>query len=437
MPDDKQFNALGLITRTPAVPIKYCPEPPTAHQLAFLSLVSREALYGGSAGGGKSSALLMAALQYVNVPGYAALLFRKTYADLAKPGALMDRAADWLSGSDAKWNQQDKQWLFPSGATINFGYLDAEKDKYNYQGGEYQFIGFDEATQFSESQYRYLLSRLRRKAGVDIPLRMRLASNPGGAGHEWVRQRFVVEGRANGRPFIPARLEDNPGIDQDEYRKSLDQLDHLTRAQLLNGDWDVLPAGGLFRREWFTEPGRIVDVADVPKGGRSIRYWDLAATVPKPGKDPDWTAGAKVTLKDGVYYIEDIKRKQGSPMQIEKLVRETADIDGKSVAIRMEQEGGASGVNTIDTYSRRVLVGFDFQGHRKTGDKSEMARPVSAAAEQGNVRLVRGAWIGPYLDEVEAFPQGMHDDQVDAVSGAFSLLSNARQTVTKVTPFRI
>ena len=419
-----------MVTRTLAVPTKYCPEPPSAPQLAFLSLPTLEALYGGAAGGGKSSALLMAALQYVHIPGYAALLLRKTYADLAKPGALMDRALTWLSGSGAKWNAQDKQWTFPSGATLNFGYLDAEKDKYSYQGAELQFIGFDEATQFSESQYRYLLSRLRRKAGVTVPIRARLASNPGGQGHEWVRQRFVVEGRDEGRPFIPARLEDNPGVDQAEYRRSLDQLDHLTRAQLLNGDWDILPCGGLFEREWF----EIVNNA--PSGGKSLRYWDLAATAEKPGKDPDWTVGAKVTLKDGCWYIEDIRRVRGTPQTVEALVKQTADLDGRSVPIRMEQEPGSSGVTVIDHFARRVLVGFDFRGDRKTGDKIEMARPVSAAAEQGNVRLVRGPWCNAFLDEAEAFPQGPHDDQVDAVSGAMRALSFARSTAT-IQPLRI
>jgi predicted phage terminase large subunit-like protein len=416
---------LGLIVKTPAVLTKYCPNKPFPPQLAFLALPHLEALYGGAAGGGKSECLLMAALQYVHVPGYSALLLRRTYADLALPGALMDRAEQWLAGSDAKWNAQDKQWSFPSGATINFGYLETEKDKYRYQGAELQFIGIDEATQFSESQYRYLLSRLRRKAGVQVPLRARLASNPGGHGHEWVRQRFVVEGRDKGRPFIPARLEDNPGLDQAEYRRSLDQLDHLTRAQLLNGDWDVLPCGGLFEREWF----EIVNAA--PSGGRSLRYWDLAATAAAPGKDPDWTVGAKVTVKDGIWFVEDIIRLRGTPQKIEAVIRQTADIDGRGIPIRMEQEPGSSGVGMIDHYARRVLVGFDFKGDKKTGDKTTMARPVSAAAERGNVRLVRGTWCGAFLDEIEAFPQAAHDDQVDAVSGAFAMLgTKAAMTIS-------
>ena len=125
-----------------------------------------ETLYGGAAGGGKSDWLLMSALDYVDVPGYAALLLRRTYQDLAKPGALIDRAHSWLHQTDARWNEQKKQWRFPSGAVIDFGYLEQANDVYQYQSAEYQMVGFDELTQFEEPQYLYLFSRLRRLRGV-------------------------------------------------------------------------------------------------------------------------------------------------------------------------------------------------------------------------------------------------------------------------------
>ncbi|MCB0042872.1 MAG: terminase family protein [Caldilinea sp.] len=157
---------------------KYIPHKPTPKQWAFLLLPHREAFFGGQPGGGKSDALLMGALQYADVPGYSALLLRRTYADLALPGALMDRSLEWLVGTDARWNSTTKTWTFPSGATVTFGYLENEKDKFRYQGAEFQYVGFDELTQFSETQYTYLFSRLRRLAGVNIPLRMRSAGNP-------------------------------------------------------------------------------------------------------------------------------------------------------------------------------------------------------------------------------------------------------------------
>jgi len=317
-----------------------------------------EVFYGGAAGGGKSDALLMAALQYVSVPKYAAILFRRTFTDLSLPGALMDRAHKWLQHTPARWIDRTKTWEFPSGATLSFGYLEHENDKYRYQSAEFQFIGFDELTQFTETQYRYLFSRLRRLEGSKIPLRVRSASNPGGVGHEWVCLRFI----AGDRPFIPASLDDNPYIDREEYLKSLQHLDPVTRAQLIRGDWTIRESGNKFRREWF----EIVD--DFPRDARFVRFWDLAATEPKLGRDPDYTVGALMGEKDGVYYLVDIKRTRSTPRGVEALVRQTAELDGRRVDIYMEQEPGSSGINTIDYYRRRVLLGFSFRGLRSTAD---------------------------------------------------------------------
>ncbi len=362
----------------------------------------------------------MAALQYVDVPGYAALLLRRTYADLSLPGALMDRAKEWLTPTDARWHDQTKTWRFPSGATLSFGYLETEKDKLRYQGAELQMIGFDELTQFTETQYRYLFSRLRKLQGAEVPLRMRAASNPGGVGHDWVKARFVAEGREAGSIFIPAWLQDNPSVD-DSYAGSLAMLDPLTQAQLRNGDWSVREVGRKFKREWF----EIVDQR--PAGLRLLRFWDLAGTEPKPGKDPDWTRGALLGEREGVYYLCDMVGTQAAAGQVEALIRQTAELDGKSVPIRMEQEPGSSGKAVIDNYARRILRGFDFRGVPSTGSKEVRANPVASAAYAGNVKLVRGAWNTAFLEEVEMFPApGFHDDQVDATSGAFGILSKPR-----------
>lgn len=215
-------------------------------QLAFLALMGREAFYGGAAGGGKSVALLAAALQFVQTPGYSALIIRRTYADLSRAGALIDRAAEWLSSTDAAYDSQRHRWTFPSGATLEFAYLSTEADKYNLQSTEYQFVAFDELTHFEESQYLYLFSRQRRRVGVDVPLRMRSASNPGGIGHQWVRRRFIIDRVC---PFIPAKLGDNPELDQENYRRGLAMLPAVERMRLEHGDWDVITDASVFDAE--------------------------------------------------------------------------------------------------------------------------------------------------------------------------------------------
>ena len=385
--------------------------------MAFLLLDNEEAFYGGAAGGGKSDALLMAALQYVDIPGYAALLFRKTFQDLAQPGALMDRAREWLSGTDATWKDSEKTWHFPSGATLTFGYLDNDNDHFRYQGIEVQMVGFDEVTQHKEFQYRYLFSRLRRLLGSEVPIRMRSASNPGGIGHDWVKQRFITEGLSKGRVFIPASLSDNPFLDREQYEKSLMNLDPTTRQQLLSGDWNARTDGGKFQRVWFN----VVDTA--PSDCRWVRYWDMAATEKNDHNDPDWTAGCKLGITpQKTYYIADMRHLRASPQGTEALITQTAALDGKQIKIYIEQEPGASGKSLIDYYIRQ-LSGYTVYGDKKSASKTAQADPVSSQAQAGNFYLVRGAWINDFLDEAESFPNGSHDDQVDAISGAFAQLT--------------
>lgn len=325
----------------------------------------------------------------------------------------MDRALEWLGGTQAHWNSMKHIWTFPSTATLTFGNLEHEKDKFRYQSAEFQYIGFDELTQFTETQYRYLFSRLRRLEDSFIPLRMRSASNPGNIGHDWVKRRFLTEGSKYGREFIPAKLKDNPFLDREKYVESLNQLDPITRRQYLEGDWTARHGGSIFKREWFNI------VNEAPANIKKVRFWDLAATKPKQGREPDWTVGALVGEKQGIYYVCDVRRMQGSPPEVESLIKQTARLDGYGVHIYMEQEPGSSGVGQIDHYTRNVLKGYTFRGIRTTGPKEERAAPVSSAAEAGNVKLVNGRWISEFLDEFEAFPIGAHDDQVDAVSGAF------------------
>ena len=178
--------------------------------------------------------------------------------------------------------------------------------------------------------------------------------------------------------------------------------------------------GGMFQRQWFANA--IVD--DWPRDARTVRYWDRAATEATDGNDPDYTAGCLMAAKDGRYWIIDMQHARLTPKGNEDLIAAIAARDGTGTSIRMEEEPGSSGKDTIDHYARRVLVGYDFRGVRATGSKVERAAPFSAACEAGNIMIVRGPWdYNDFIDELCAFPRGLHDDRVDAASGAFSELA--------------
>ena len=187
----------------------------------------------------------------------------------------------------------------------------------------------------------------------------------------------------------------------------------------------VARSGAMLQRSWF----KIVKA--MPNLARRARYWDRAATKPKPGKtDPDWTAGALMGEIEGDYFLCDMRRFRDSPRVNEVEIAQTALLDRAQAKrdgvgdcrIRMEQEPGASGVDMIAHYQARVLLGYAFSGVRSTGDKVLRAEPFAAAAEAGRIHLVEGPWTKPFLDECEMFPDGPHDDQVDAASGAMLAL---------------
>jgi predicted phage terminase large subunit-like protein len=428
---------------------------PTKKQALFLCLLEQlEAFYGGAAGGGKSDALLMAAAMFFDIPKYSAIIFRKSFTDLAKPGALIDRSFQWFSGTKARWEAINHTWHFPSGAKLAFGYVENDMDVYHYQSAEFNYEAFDEVTHFTRFQYTYLISRARRLEGSFVPIRIRAAANPPGVidgkiPGEWVKERFLPWficpdcgckeqtsnlgqrfcskcGRGNGhvefnegRVFIPAKLDDNAYLDRKSYVESLKELDPVTREQLLNGNWSINPRGTMFQRGWF----KIVD--DYPRDALTARFWDRAATESTKGKDPDWTAGVKVAYKDGRYYIVDLVHFRGTPKTNEDTIKLTTEIDGLVIPVCMEQEPGSAGVDTIDHYARHVLPGYNFRGIHSTGPKELYASPLASAAEAGNVFLVRGPWNREFLDEFESFPQGPHDDIVDAASKCCHQLATA------------
>jgi predicted phage terminase large subunit-like protein len=416
---------------------------PSPKQIDFLNSEELEVLYGGAARGGKTVALLMAAAQYVDRPDYHALLLRRTSPMLKKAEGLVDLANKFFRGKGPVYNTTDKIWRFPSGATIEFGYCEHILDVEQYQGAAYQYIGLDEVTHFAEYQYKYLFSRLTRPESSDIPIRMRAATNPpiqteatrSQTLHLWPRDRFIppedddpkamrdyAEMMKNeSRRFIPALPDDNPHIDLDAYLEALARLGDVEYAQLRHGNWWVSQPGTFFKRSWFERiegtPGPNI---------RRVRYWDFAATSPKAGEDPDYTVGLLLARSTPtLYVVEDIVRFREEPAEQERLFIQTSAGDGPSVAVKWEEEGGASG--KIVTHNLAKLLAendiYNGEGIRSTGDKATRAKPVAGAAKNGFIKLLPGNWNGAFLDELTAFPSGAHDDQVDALSGAFSAFS--------------
>ena len=172
--------------------------------------------------------------------------------------------------------------------------------------------------------------------------------------------------------------------------------------------------GAMFREDWF----EIIDHA--PELETILRWWDMAATTTKRS---DYTVGVKVGVSKGQYFILDVERFRGTPKQVEDAIRSKAESDGHAVAIRIEQEPGSSGLQIIDHYARDILKGFNFKGIPSTGSKEVRAGPFAAAAENGNVKLIKGSWNKEYVLEVSKYPRVAHDDQVDGTSGAINQLT--------------
>lgn len=179
--------------------------------------------------------------------------------------------------------------------------------------------------------------------------------------------------------------------------------------------------GNLAKRHWF----EIVDQAPRAVKAR-VRAWDFAATEKKAGKaDPDYTVGTRMSVLQGIYYVEDVIRERVGPGAVERLARQTADIDGKKVRIRLEQEPGASGKLFVATMIK-VLDGWNVGAEPSTGDKIIRAMPFLAQAEAGNVRLVRGAWNEEWLGEMCSVPHAPHDDQWDSAAAAYEELQEEK-----------
>ena len=222
--------------------------PNEGPQTDFLAAGEKDVLYGGAAGGGKSFAMLIDPLRYCHVSEHRALILRRSMPELRE---LIDKSRELypIAFKGAKFKEVEKLWQFPSGAKIEFGFLERDADVYRYQGQAYSWIGFDEITHLpTEFGWNYLASRLRT-TNPAIKTYLRCTANPGGVGAQWVKKRYVEPSGSNTsfegkdgltRKFIPALLQDNPHLAEDgEYERMLKSLPAIQRKQLLEGNWDI------------------------------------------------------------------------------------------------------------------------------------------------------------------------------------------------------
>ena len=274
-------------------------KPNEGPQTEFLAAGEREVLYGGSAGGGKSFAMLADPLRYFNHPSFSGLLLRHTTEELReliyKSQELYPKVYPGI-----KWSERKMQWVAPSGARLWMSYLDRDDDVLRYQGLAFSWIGFDELTQWSTPfAWNYMRSRLRSTAS-DLPIYMRATTNPGGRGHNWVKKMFIDPSPYNKpfdatdidtnevlkypaghskagqvlfrRRFIPARLSDNPYLaEQGDYEAMLLSLPEQQRKQLLDGDWDI-KEGAAFTE--FNRDIHVIEPFSIPSNWVKFRACD-------------------------------------------------------------------------------------------------------------------------------------------------------------------
>lgn len=280
---------------------------PQPKQIKFMERPEYEALYGGAAGGGKSDALLLEATRQVHIPNYRGILFRDTTKQLE---GLISRSHDLFPYAfpGAKYNINEMVWKFKDGGKIFFGYMEHEKDKENYQGKAYDFIGFDELTHFTFTMYMYLLSR-NRPTGPGTRVYTRATANPGGKGMQWVKDRFITPAppetkmigtykirtpdgklitQKRSRIYIPATVFDNQKLLENDpnYLATLASLPDAEREALLYGNWDTFD-GQVFY-EWINDPehyddGKFTHVINpfpIPRHWKIYRGFDFGYAKP-------------------------------------------------------------------------------------------------------------------------------------------------------------
>lgn len=433
-------------------------QPQVGPQMKFLSSPADIAFYGGAAGGGKSFGLLLEPVRHIlRSPKFGGVVFRRSSVQVRNEGGLWDESVNIYGRIKAAIARESYlEWEFQNGSRMKFSHLEHDKNIYDWQGSQIPYIGFDELTHFTKKQFWYMLSRNRSTSGIPGYVRATMNADA----DSWVRElidwwigpdgypilersgkiryfirrddgmfwgdtkkelieKFGKDETPKSFTFIPSLVTDNKILMQKDpsYLSNLRALARVDRMRLLMGNWNVRESAGMFfQRGWF----EVVDA--IPPGWISIcRYWDRAATKPSDkNPDPDFTTGLKMyKYKDGTYVVADMRRVRESPGKVEALVKSTASQDGYLVKIIGEQDPGSAGVADAQNFVR-MLAGYNVHVRKVATDKATRAKPVSAQAEVGAIKILRANWNEDFFIELENFPEGGHDDQVDVLSGAFN-----------------
>jgi len=443
-------------------------KPQEGPQRQFLDSPADIVIYGGAAGGGKTYALLLECLRHRNVPGFSAVIFRRNSTQVRNPGGLWDTSCEIFPHANGIPKESTLEWDFQGKGKVKFAHLEHDKTRFDWQGAQIPFLGFDELSHFSWSQFVYMLSRNRSTCGVKPYIRA--TTNPDS--DSWVRQFiswwideqsgypihtrsgkirwFIIQNDetiwASSREeliekdpsclpksvsFVASTVHDNKILLEKDpgYLANLKALPRFEREQLLMGNWNVRPTAGMFFQRCFFEI-----VKAVPKGGtKAVRYWDRAATKKIENNDPDYTVGLRLEKdRNNILYVTDMVRIQQSPLGVQTAIKNTASQDGISIRIGIEQDPGQAGVSEAD-YLLRMLQGYNVKTFKATQDKVTRALPVSSQAEAGNIKILQATWNEDFLRELENFPESAHDDIVDAFSGAFLMLTDAAYNLEAMT----
>lgn len=282
-----------------------------------------EVMFGGAAGPGKTEAICMLPLvrQFHQHPRYKGLILRRTFKELENE--IIIRSKQWYASTGAIYNETKKRWAFPAGGFQSFGHAEHEKDIANYDGVEYNYVGFDELTHFTEYQYTYLAGSRVRSSTSQLPAIVRSGTNPGNIGHKWVRDRFVepcrdgmklLKDKRTGlyRMYIPAYLDDNPTLLENDplYAQKLMMLPtEAERRAKRYGDWYT------FEGQVFSF--RLEPLPDEPENARHVIprfeipfWWPKVAAIDWGYAAHVWIGWAAIAPDGRVYLYREYFQKR-------------------------------------------------------------------------------------------------------------------------------